>query len=115
MILEHQPRLDGIRAVAVAMVLQQHFTTFMGKFGFGAMGVRLFFVLSGYLISRIIFDCEPRHSDNRSGHPVLLAPDAAPYAASIFCDRHHGTFRPEQHAARLDVARVLYLTNIKVS
>ena len=67
MLLEHQPRLDGLRAIAVGMVLLQHFTSVMGRFGFGQLGVRLFFVLSGYLISRIIFDYAAR------GVPVALA------------------------------------------
>ena len=58
--LDYQPRLDGIRAVAVALVLQQHFTSVGGRFGFGGLGVRIFFVLSGYLISRIIFDYSRR-------------------------------------------------------
>jgi peptidoglycan/LPS O-acetylase OafA/YrhL len=53
--LNYQPKLDGIRAVAVLLVLENHFVT-ISKFTYGVFGVRLFFVLSGYLISRIIFE-----------------------------------------------------------
>lgn len=52
MISGYQPRLDGVRAIAILMVLEHHFTT---RLWLGSLGVRLFFVLSGYLISRIIF------------------------------------------------------------
>jgi peptidoglycan/LPS O-acetylase OafA/YrhL len=55
--LYYQPRLDGIRAIAVLLVLETHFSAnAVGRFSFGAFGVRLFFALSGYLISRIIFE-----------------------------------------------------------
>jgi peptidoglycan/LPS O-acetylase OafA/YrhL len=52
-------QLDGLRAIAIAFVLIAHFppTHYFGwKVGipFGILGVRLFFVLSGYLITRIL-------------------------------------------------------------
>lgn len=53
MVLGHHPKLDGLRAIAILMVLEWHFTT---RLHLGALGVRMFFVLSGYLISRIIFN-----------------------------------------------------------
>ena len=49
--LEYMPQLDGLRAVAVSAVIAQHY----GIFAFGAgFGVHLFFVLSGFLITRIL-------------------------------------------------------------
>ena len=57
--LNYQPRLDGVRAVAVAFVLQNHFWPYRGLW-LGGLGVDIFFVLSGYLISRIIFDYKRR-------------------------------------------------------
>jgi peptidoglycan/LPS O-acetylase OafA/YrhL len=57
--LNYQPRLDGVRAVAVAFVLQAHFAPYRGL-SLGSAGVEMFFVLSGYLISRIIFDYKRR-------------------------------------------------------
>ena len=59
------PSLDGLRAVSVILVLFSHLA---GTRGFpfsaglvyvldpGALGVRVFFVISGFLISRILFD-----------------------------------------------------------
>jgi peptidoglycan/LPS O-acetylase OafA/YrhL len=52
--------LDGVRALAIALVLAGH-TTFLTGFtfapvGLGFLGVELFFVLSGFLIGRILID-----------------------------------------------------------
>lgn len=50
------PRLDGIRAVAIGFVLLEHFSSkpFFRAVEIGGIGVRLFFVLSGFLITRIL-------------------------------------------------------------
>jgi peptidoglycan/LPS O-acetylase OafA/YrhL len=54
------PQLDGLRALAVALVLIHHFTSSdslplgLGHLPLGYMGVRLFFVLSGFLITGIL-------------------------------------------------------------
>ena len=47
--------LDGWRACAILAVLFGHFVTTKG-INLGRFGVELFFVLSGYLITRIILD-----------------------------------------------------------
>src|SRR5947208_1572724 len=65
----HVPALDGVRGVAILMVLVLHFTTdggiaptialdrlFCRLAMLGWMGVDLFFVLSGYLITGILYD-----------------------------------------------------------
>ncbi|HRN91003.1 MAG TPA: acyltransferase [Ferruginibacter sp.] len=47
--------LDGIRAFAILLVFVQHFAYFIGqKINAGFLGVDLFFVLSGYLITGIL-------------------------------------------------------------
>lgn len=51
--LAYQPALNGLRAVAVAIVLVQHWLP--SAFPLGELGPSLFFVLSGYLISGIIW------------------------------------------------------------
>jgi peptidoglycan/LPS O-acetylase OafA/YrhL len=58
--LEYRPQLDGIRTLAVGAVLLQHFVGFqnlpglLGKIPWGQLGVKLFFVLSGFLITGIL-------------------------------------------------------------
>ncbi|MEK1932477.1 MAG: acyltransferase [Pararhizobium sp.] len=48
-------QLDGLRAIAVTMVLYAHFFATDGSH-WGHLGVRLFFVLSGFLITRLLLD-----------------------------------------------------------
>ena len=61
----HLPALDGIRALAILAVLFHQFSLFQPEQGLaaqslsfvarqGAMGVTLFFVLSGFLITRTL-------------------------------------------------------------
>ena len=49
--MAYLPALDGIRAIAVLLVVSFHY----GHLEFGWMGVQLFFVLSGYLITQNLF------------------------------------------------------------
>lgn len=50
----HRPQLDGLRAFAVSAVLFDHFWPALPQLGHE--GVRLFFVLSGFLITAILLD-----------------------------------------------------------
>jgi peptidoglycan/LPS O-acetylase OafA/YrhL len=50
----HVPYLDGWRGLAILLLLIGHFFPVPG-INFGAIGVALFFVLSGYLMSSILF------------------------------------------------------------
>ena len=52
--IQHIPAIDGLRAVAVAAVILYHlgFTWIPGGF----LGVDLFFVISGYVITRLLLD-----------------------------------------------------------
>ncbi|MDG4876903.1 acyltransferase [Mesorhizobium sp. WSM4935] len=49
-------QLDALRGVAVTLVLYSHFFAPGGSSFVGHLGVRLFFVLSGFLITRLLLD-----------------------------------------------------------
>src|SRR4051794_5898658 len=50
----HVPALDGVRGVAVALVVLFHLG--VPGFGGGFVGVDVFFVLSGFLITTLLLD-----------------------------------------------------------
>lgn len=56
-IAHRDPSLDGLRGVAVALVMAYH----LNLAGIGWVGVQLFFVLSGYLITRQLLDLQARN------------------------------------------------------
>lgn len=49
------PQLDGIRGLAILLVISFHYFGFLKIFSFGWVGVDLFFVLSGYLITSRLY------------------------------------------------------------
>jgi peptidoglycan/LPS O-acetylase OafA/YrhL len=56
-VLGYQPALDGLRAVAITLVVCFHFFGLAG----GYLGVDLFFVLSGFLITTLLLEERARH------------------------------------------------------
>jgi len=67
----HMPVLDGVRGLAVLMVLVFHFVSntlptnsveraIVGVTNYGSYGVELFFVLSGFLITGILYDAHSK-------------------------------------------------------
>src|SRR5271157_2884010 len=63
--LKYRPDIDGLRAVAILSVLAFHIWPWRAPGGF--VGVDVFFVISGYLISAIVF------SEVASGRFSVLA------------------------------------------
>jgi hypothetical protein len=63
--LRHQPALDGLRGLAVAVVVAFHLDHLRGGF----LGVDLFFVLSGFLITSLLVMDRRR----RGGIDLLLS------------------------------------------
>lgn len=68
--LTHFEQLDGLRCIAVMAVLICHWVTITAVevIPLGSMGVNLFFVLSGFLISRILFVNKDSNDLNNISH-----------------------------------------------
>jgi peptidoglycan/LPS O-acetylase OafA/YrhL len=66
------PELDGIRGLAILLVLICHATSFMepglwrSLLSYGKVGVYLFFVLSGFLITGILIDTKQDYHRTRN-------------------------------------------------
>jgi peptidoglycan/LPS O-acetylase OafA/YrhL len=66
----HLPQLDGLRAIAVLAVLYTHFVAqryWLFSTYWGEQGVRMFFVLSGFLITEILFRASDPGQDRATG------------------------------------------------
>jgi peptidoglycan/LPS O-acetylase OafA/YrhL len=63
------PALDGIRAVAIAFVIVSHCVSGLSTIGIilGHLGVTIFLVLSGYLITNVMLSDERRNGSLRVG------------------------------------------------
>ncbi|MBC7679536.1 MAG: acyltransferase, partial [Pseudorhodobacter sp.] len=55
-LLGRSPALDGLRGLALVWVVTYHFTSSRGPFPGGWVGLDVFFVLSGFLITAMLLD-----------------------------------------------------------
>ncbi|QJW90639.1 acyltransferase [Spirosoma taeanense] len=65
--LNHLQQLDGVRFLAVALVLFDHWMAGRIELPLGALGVTIFFVLSGFLITRILLSSKDKLKDKPGG------------------------------------------------
>ena len=69
---QHLPQLDSLRTFAVFAVMVGHLASRATRsLPLGDLGVRLFFVLSGFLITRILLECRRLVADGRSPSSVI--------------------------------------------
>lgn len=82
----HKVQLDGLRALAAMGVIFEHTLPrqFADLFMLGNAGVRLFFVLSGFLITGILLDAKQRITEGREGFGRALVTFYARRALRIF-------------------------------
>jgi peptidoglycan/LPS O-acetylase OafA/YrhL len=57
--MKRRPQLDALRGIAALLVVVHHWTTWGHAIGLGNIGVQLFFVLSGFLITGILLEHFP--------------------------------------------------------
>lgn len=67
---DYFPRLDGLRAVAIMLVMAQHF--YRQGFSLGENGVTLFFVISAFLITSILLEYPPELSVGEAARTFYL-------------------------------------------
>ncbi len=67
----YMPQLDGLRTYAVALVCLLHWVR-LGYLPWGKLGVNLFFVLSGFLITRILLNTRSRGAQGSRLHEIRI-------------------------------------------
>src|SRR5438552_8893303 len=69
-VFAHINQVDSLRALAVGSVMVGHYFPGLHSFGeWGPMGVNLFFVISGFLITGILLKCRKQIE---SGQSIIL-------------------------------------------
>ena len=68
----YMAQLDGLRAIAVAVVVLFHWTPEVKQTGLGGLGVQLFFVLSGYLITGILLKARTKAEESGVGKGQII-------------------------------------------
>ncbi|GAB3339285.1 acyltransferase [Larkinella ripae] len=70
--ISYLTQLDGVRFIAVALVLYDHWMAERNSLPLGPLGVTIFFVLSGFLITRILLSSKEKLADRPDGLSFYL-------------------------------------------
>lgn len=121
----HVPELDGVRGIAVLLVILVHFGDYVptqriaiadllrAGFDFGWVGVDLFFVLSGFLITGILLDAKGSPNYFRSFYMRRVLRILPLYYLSVAC--FFWFFRPANVPASEQVWYWTYLANWRIA
>jgi peptidoglycan/LPS O-acetylase OafA/YrhL len=110
--LGYIPALDGLRAIAVSAVIYTHYYPpeyWMGGVYWGNFGVRLFFVISGFLITDGILS--QARSENFSYSSFMIKRLARLYPALLFFVLFCAAFNVDNIRSDI-VCHLLYLSNV---
>jgi peptidoglycan/LPS O-acetylase OafA/YrhL len=112
--MKRNQALDGLRAVAVLMVMGDH--AVLPHFAGGFIGVDIFFVVSGFLISGVVMDEWLRAGASTFGAfcaPALPAPVSALFLMALLVLPVAAAMSGSIEDAALDAgAALLYITNL---
>ncbi|MBB6611657.1 acyltransferase [Pontibacter sp. Tf4] len=111
-------QLDGLRAIAVIIVILFHWTPEVKQTGLGGLGVQLFFVLSGYLITGILLSARTKAEALGAGNWQILKSFYArrflrifpPYYLTIAVTAALGAYNVLEHLPW----HLTYLTNFAI-
>lgn len=85
--MKRVPELDGLRGIAILLVIGCHYAVFAGQLGglpkYGWVGVDLFFVLSGFLITSVLLKLRGRPGAFRQFYVRRIRRIIPPYAAFL--------------------------------
>ncbi|MBI4936269.1 MAG: acyltransferase [Actinobacteria bacterium] len=87
---EHQPALDGVRAIAVLLVVLFHLG--LPWMGAGYLGVSVFFTLSGFLITSLLLRAPVPLRQFYARRARRLLPASTAVLAAVLLAHRHGEF-----------------------
>lgn len=116
--LGYRPGLDGVRAVAIGLVLLNH--TGLSVFLGGGNGVIVFFVLSGFLITKLLLEESDRNGKISVGgfygrRAVRILPAPTVMLLALLAASWAITETPAEHSYLIKeiILSATYLTNMK--
>lgn len=86
--LSYRPEIDGLRGISIILVILYHLKVSIKNqnlFEFGYLGVDIFFVISGYLIGRIILK---KISEKNFNFKSFYESRARRLLPTLFCNTH---------------------------